>query len=76
MDRAANSFCELWAEGLCCVGFTGGDRYFAKVCWHLMRSSSREEDKAEWYHGFIKKSSLRFPYMREAQFLFVFSMAA
>lgn len=51
MQRAVNSFCELWAEGLCCVGFTGGDRYFAKVCWHLMRSSSREEDEAEWYHG-------------------------
>jgi len=51
MCRTANSFCELWAEGFGCVGFTGSDRYFAGVCWHPMRSSSRGEDEAEWYHG-------------------------
>lgn len=28
-EGAANSFCELWTEGVCWVGSTGGDRYFA-----------------------------------------------
>ena len=35
--RAVNSFRELWAEDLGCVGFTGSDRYIAGCDLHLER---------------------------------------